>query len=106
MGAGSRPGVARCNTINHFSNPRTIFQGEQLGVDWKYDNAKLLNQNRFILEQSDNENMTCSWGFGYKQNLVDCLLTPIIAPAVAINCDGFDEDYPLFEAPLFYHNNY
>ena len=76
-----------------------MVENETLGIDWQYDNAKLLNQNRFVLEKVGNENMTCSWGFGYKQEIVDCLLKPIVLKHR--NCDEYDEDYPLFEPPIF-----
>ena len=94
---GPKPGT-KCTGITAFSNPRIIIRNEPLGIDWKYDNAQLLNQNRFILEQADNENMTCTWGFGYNQDIVDCLMSPIVSPDQSVNCDDFDKDYPIFEA--------
>ena len=84
----------KCIRLGFFSSPRKIFRKEPLGIDWKYDNAKLLNQNRFVLEQLDNENMTCSWGFGYKQEIVDCLLDPKQLPHQS--CDSEDKDYFTF----------
>ena len=82
-----------CSPIYFFSNPRTIFMHEALGIEWKFDNAKLLNQNRFVLQEADNENMTCHWGFGYKQEIIDCLLLPTVKFR---NCDSTDADYPIF----------
>ena len=82
-----------CSPIYFFSNPRTIFMHEALGIEWKFDNAKLLNQNRFVLQEADNENMTCHWGFGYKQEIIDCLLLPTVKIR---NCDSTDADYPIF----------
>ena len=82
-----------CVLVYFFSNPRKFFKGEELGIDWKYDNAKLLNQNRFVLQEVDNENRTCQWGFGYKQEIIDCLLQPTVKFR---NCDNQDPDYPIF----------
>ena len=83
-----------CIRLSYFSNPRKMVENETLGIHWEYDNAKLLNQNRFVLEQVGNENMTCTWGFDYKQEIVDCLLKPIIVKHR--NCDEYDEDYFTF----------
>ena len=96
---GPRP---PCAPLNFFSSPRTYFMNEPLGIDWRFDNAKLLNQNRFILEEADNENMTCRWGFGYRQDIVDCLAAIASPPDFQLNCDGYDEDYPLFETSMIY----
>ena len=84
----------RCVRISFFSSPRIKVMNEPLGIDWKYDNAKLLNQNRFVLENVDNESLTCKWGFNYKQEIVDCLLAPIVVKDR--NCNQQDKDYFTF----------
>ena len=86
-----------CVPLILFSNPGLSYKSQRLGEAWKFDNAKLLQQNRFVLEQADNENMTCSWTFGYNQNIVDCLMGSSMGkPDRHLNCDIEDVDYPFF----------
>ena len=55
-----------CFKARHFSNPRKIYKSEVLGEDWRFDNARWIKENRFLLSNVDNETLSCqSNGFGH-----------------------------------------
>ena len=49
--------------INYYSNPGVSFEGKATG-DANNDNAKMLNQMRFLYEKIGDEDVACPANFG------------------------------------------